>query len=350
MRIRFYIPPESQRVGGLDLAIRTLLNALQENGLDVATEPFSIAEADLVHFHGIWQPRFFQIAKQCRAANIPYVVSPHGMLEPWAWRHKWWKKWAYFLLRERLFLKNASGLLATSSLEKCHLSKFRLGIHIGDIGFGLPEKIGPGYAKARKILGWRNDEFILLYLSRIHPKKGLHLLLEALRRLGLHDSSLRLVIVGDGDSKYFSQVKKFAQTNAQELPTIQFEGPIWDARKWVYLQGADLFCLPTYSENFGLAILEACQVGTPVLTTTATPWTPFLVQHRLPVAEPDLESLCSALTQNLAAGKRSEADRKSLATAARTEFDWTSISQKYSTFYQGVLSNKIQGSGPDGRA
>jgi glycosyltransferase involved in cell wall biosynthesis len=338
MRIGYYIPPEQQRVGGLDLAIRSLQQGLNRPEFDVVIEPKTVLGQDLIHFHGIWQPRFLAVARACKEAQIPYVVSPHGMLEPWAWHHKWWKKWPYFFLLERPFLNSAAGILATSCLEKTHLERHHLVPSVTAIDLRLNEDRGPNYAKARSELGWKDEEFVLLYLSRIHPKKGLHLLLAALAGLISRPATLRLVIVGDGEPSYLSELQAFIAKNKARLPRIDFLGPVWGPEKWKYLEGADWFCLPTYSENFGLAILEACQVGTPVLTTSATPWGPFLANHHLPVAEPSLDSISHTLAKVLGQGKLPSQNRAALAEATHLRFSGSQISESYIDYYTSLLT------------
>jgi len=339
LRLAFFVPPPDQRVGGLDLAINTLREALQATGLTVEIDPAHIDNFDIVHFHGLWQPRFISIAKDCRCSRKPYIVSPHGMLEPWAWRHRWWKKWPYFLLVERRFLEGAAAILATSQIEEEHLRHFRFKTPLATIPFGLASDFQENYAAARSELGWSDNEFVLLYLSRIHPKKGLHLLLSALASLRIDRSQYRLVIVGDGPRDYLSQLHRFADRHQNSLPRIDWLGPIWGDPKWKYLQAADLFCLPTQSENFGFAILESCQVGTPAFTTSETPWKAFLAAHELPVARPNFKSVRDMLHKFLRAGRIAPDRRRRLAQQTRTEFDWGNVSPRYLAFYARVAEN-----------
>jgi glycosyltransferase involved in cell wall biosynthesis len=338
MRIGFYIPSEQQRIGGLDLAIRSLHRALDRYGIEVVIDPPDLDGLNLVHFHGLWQRRFLSLARACRNRSLPYIVSPHGMLEPWAWRHKWWKKWPYFFVFERPFLNYASGLLATSDLEKSHLEIYRFRPAAASIPLMLAEEAGPAYSKSRSILGWSPQEFVLLYLSRIHPKKGLHLLLDALTRLSPFPRPLRLTIIGEGERRYVAALHKFASEHRDQLPTIEFLGAKWGPEKWHYLQGADLFCLPTYSENFGLAILEACQTGTPVLTTSETPWGDFLERHGLKLARAEVSSIAQVLSAFLANGKISAELRDRLAGATRETFGWEQLSTQYSSYYHSVAA------------
>ncbi|MEP6671914.1 MAG: glycosyltransferase, partial [Chthoniobacter sp.] len=263
MKLVFCVPPAEQRIGGLDSAIQSLRRALTHSGIPVADALPSEPDSEtLVHFHGLWQPAHDRLAKQCVARGIPYVVSPHGMLEPWAWRHKWWKKWPYFHLVEKAHLTRARALLATADPEARRLEKFVLRQRIETLPLGLTGQAQPDYEAARQRLSWKPEEHVLLFLSRIHVKKGLDLLLEALATTSL-PKDVRLVIVGDGEPSYVRSLQHFAREHAATLPPIEWAGAVWSDARWPYFQGADLFCLPTHSENFGLAVLEACQVGTP---------------------------------------------------------------------------------------
>ena len=335
MKVGFYVPPADQRLGGLDQAI---LGLQQYLNCSVELEPKDPATCDIIHFHGLWQPRFRTLALRCASGSIAYVVSPHGMLEPWAWRHKWWKKFPYYFLFERRFLAGASGILATSDLEKRNLQRFGACRAIDVIPLSTTTEHGPEYAAARRQLAWKDDEFVLLFLSRLHPKKGLHLLLLALRQLSPTRPPLRVAVVGDGSKNYKQSLARFIRLNRSRLPPIEFFGPIWGPEKWLFLQGADLFCLPTFSENFGLVILEACQVGTPVLTTVATPWQTLLQGRGFPVVRPSAEAILAGLTYFTGRGKATLAERHALAEQVRREFAPRLVSDQYLNYYQARLA------------
>ncbi len=336
MRVAFYIPPPAAREGGLDVAIASMATEIPGDGFQVEVEPAHASEFDLVHFHGLWQPRFASLAEACRRAGQPYVVSPHGMLEPWAWWHRWWKKWPYFFLRERRWLNRAAALLATSPLEARHLRRFRMRPAVATVSLGLGDHRQPDYAAARRRLGWPPDRYVILYLSRVHPKKGLHLLLDALRSLpSPAGRELHLVVVGDGPAEYGRQLREFARAHAANLPPIEWLPAVWGEGKWPLLQGADLFCLPTFSENFGLAVLEACQVGTPPLTTDATPWGDFLASQNLRVTAPAVAALGAELRAQVAIGPWSDDRRAGLARATHKQFGWDCLREEYRQLYRG---------------
>ncbi len=332
MKVCFFTPPPAQRAGGLDAAIESLRAALTAGGVEVADQ--LSPDADLVHFHGLWQPRHAALARECRARGVPYLVSPHGMLEPWAWRHKWWKKWPYFWLAERRYLAHATALLATAAAEAARLRCFFPRQRIESLPLGLTGAAQPDPAAARARLGWREEERVLLFLSRIHVKKGLDLLLRALAEL--NPANTRLVIVGGGDPAYVRSLQAFAAKHRATLPPVDWIGEVWGEARWSYFQGADLFCLPTHSENFGLAVLEALQVGTPALTTRATPWADELGEGRGFIGEPRVESIRALLARFLAEPPRTGEHRDTIARWTRTRFSWPALTPRYVMLYESL--------------
>jgi glycosyltransferase involved in cell wall biosynthesis len=338
MKIAFFQPPAAHRVGGVEAAIQGLAAALRFAGAEVTLDSTGV-EADVAHFHGLWQPQHRRAARGLVARGVPYVVSPHGMLEPWAWRHKRWKKWPYFALFERHYLARAAALLATSEMEARRLRAFFPRQTIASLPLGLSGNAAPDYAASRARFGWAESEFVILFLSRIDPKKGLDLLLQAL--IGVREKGgIRLVIVGEGDPKYLAKLRSFAAANVSALPQIDWIGPAWGDARWPYFQGADLFCLPSHSENFGLAVLEACQVGTPVLTSSATPW-PELLGGRATIVDPSSASIQAGLETALQHGKASAEARDEFAAWTREQFDWRALAPRYLAFYEGIRQSRL---------
>ena len=123
MKLHFHEPPPAQKTGGLDAAIRSLQAAMEKLGHTVEVNPVA-GVADAAHFHGMWQPGFPSLASQYRVLGVPCVVSPHGMLEPWAWLHKRWKKLPYWHLIEKRWTRRAACILATAKIEAERLLRF----------------------------------------------------------------------------------------------------------------------------------------------------------------------------------------------------------------------------------
>jgi glycosyltransferase involved in cell wall biosynthesis len=346
MIINFFQPPLSQRVGGLDLATKSLKDFLVRSGITLRDEPATemIGESgapEIVHFHGLWQRNFPRISAYCQHRGVPYIVSPHGMLEPWAWRHKWWKKWAYFHLIERRHLARADRLLTTSAAEAHNLEKFFPRPKPFVLPLGMAESREPDYVTARRTLGWSESEIIILFLSRIHPKKGLFLLLQALASLDSNASPqpIRLVIVGSGSESYLRKLRAFARKEQRHMPRIDWVDEIWGEGKWAYLQGADLMCLPSYSENFGFVVLESLQVGTRVITTDQTPWDSIPSSGAGWIVPPKVDALAGALAGYLAYPEWSAKQRSGLAAETGERFSWDKIGPAYLRFYEDAVES-----------
>jgi glycosyltransferase involved in cell wall biosynthesis len=345
MNVNFFEPSAAQKTGGLELAIRSMEGFLRSAGIVVRSNPSVESlegdEQTVVHFHGLWQPRFLTISARCRSLKIPYVVSPHGMLEPWARRHKRWKKWPWYHLFERRHLAGASRVLTTSEAEGRNLRKLLPSVRCHVLPLGLTAECKPDYVAARRTLDWCESELVLLFFSRVHPKKGLHLLLRALAGLELSAiRKLRLVIVGGGEAAYVRELRDFVKRESARLPRLDWVGEIWGDGKWVYFQGADLLCLPSYSENFGLATLEALQVGTRVLTTNQTPWDIVPSLGAGMIVPPAEEAIRSALVTFLANPEWTTTQRAALASRIHDLFSWDVVGPPYLRFYEGIVSDK----------
>jgi glycosyltransferase involved in cell wall biosynthesis len=259
------------------------------------------------------------------------------MLEPWAWRHKFWKKLPYYYCFERAQLKSARVVLATSEQEAANLSRFVSSKRIRSLPLGLSDACPPAYGAARQKLGWSPDELVLLFLSRIHPKKGLHLLLRALAAIAPEmPAKWRLVIVGDGEEKYLAHCRQIARSNDLVSRRAEWKGAVWGKEKWPYFQGADLFCLPSFSENFGLAVMEACQVGTRALTTRDTPWSFLGKEGAAFLVEPDVASVQQGLRAFLKAAAWSLVEREALSQRIQERFGWPTVGPKYVELYQQI--------------
>ena len=336
VNIHFHEPPAAQKVGGLDAAIRSMQSSLAALGHTVIVNPGDYREPpNVVHFHGLWQRNYPALASRADKAGVPVVVSPHGMLEPWALNHKRWKKLPYFHLIEKRWLSRAACILATAEPEGARLRELMPATRIESIPLGLTSDARPDYTAARAKLGWREDETVHLYLSRIHEKKGLDLLISALAA-SEQKPNTRLIIVGPEEQPAFAQkCRRLAEQHAMKLPRIDWIGPVWGDERFRYFQGADLFCLPTHSENFGLVVLESLQVGTPVLTTTGTPWGSLTPPGGY-IAEPREGSLQTQLDRFFKSPALTESQRSSIAESTRAIYHWDILGRRYESLYKDL--------------
>ena len=222
---------------------------------------------DILHGHGLWLMEVHHMAAVARKMNIPYIISPRGMLEPWALNYKRWKKEIALIFYQRKDLMKATCLHATSKMEADNIRKlgFKNPIAVVPNGIYLSEFPYP-YSKPPK------EKYTLLYLSRIHPKKGIELLIDAWKKIEKEKrKSWQINIAGNGEENYIKSLEQRIKNKGLENE-IKYIGPQFGSDKIKVYQQADLFILPTHSENFGMVVAEALTCEVPVITTTGTPW------------------------------------------------------------------------------
>lgn len=346
VKILFAELPSPLRVGGLDKACRELEHALLQAGetIQLSQGAPPSGEVDLVHFHGLWSPAHARLARWAWSRRIPTVVSPHGMLEPWAMSAKRIKKLIYFRAIEHRRLRKSAAILATAEQEGERIRSRLPEARVEVLPLGSFFRQAPNFAAAREQLGWPSDERVLLYLSRVHPKKGLVELIRALEELTIpEDQRWRLVVVGDGPQDYVNACHHAAAKLKNKLQ-IDWHGAIWGDQKWTYLQAADLLCLPTHSENFGLIVLEALEVGTPVFTTLETPWKPVGdagFGWVTPVTHGDFVAALANFAQT---PRWTDPQRMAAAAWAKDHYDWNGLAQRYIRLYQQIAHSQRRSS------
>jgi len=283
---------------------------------------------DVIHDNGIWMPHNQQIARAARKRRIPRVVSLRGMLEPWALRHRRWKKKLAWALYQGRDLRTAALLHATAEIEADNARALGLQGPFVTIanGVDLPASV------TRQTGG--KPRRTALFLSRVHPKKGLPMLLAAWAKL--RPAAWELVIAGPDEDGHSAELA--AQIEALSLGgEVRLAGPIYGDAKHALFAAADLFVLPTYSENFGIAIAEALAYEIPVLTTRGAPWE-LLETHRCgwwvdPTEAAILAGLRTA-TETPDAVRREMGQRGSAMVAE--QFDWGGIAMQFQRAYQAL--------------
>lgn len=227
---------------------------------------------DVFHVNGCWTPGCALTQKWAQSMGIKAVLTPHGMLEPWILaRHYWTRKVPALLLYQKSAVKRADYLHATASSEKENLLKLGYNSRIEIIANGI--EVSNICLKK----DWERKKQIL-FLSRIHVKKGIEFLLEAVAQLKTQLNGYIIRIAGEGETEYIDQLKRKAEVlGIAEI--VKFCGGVYGNQKWTLFQEADVFVLPTYSENFGIVVAEALASGTPVITTQGTPWEELETEH-----------------------------------------------------------------------
>ncbi|MFZ4398084.1 MAG: glycosyltransferase [Kiritimatiellia bacterium] len=289
-------------------------------------------EAKLIHVHGLWMPATFLTARFARRYRIPLVISPRGMLEPWAWKHSAWKKRPVWWLWEQRNLQSAAILHATATEEADSFRQLGLRNPIAVIpnGVDLPDpaamNLPPLAADGRRTI---------LFLSRIHPKKGLVNLVAAWQKVRC--TGWRVVVAGPDTEGHLDEIRKRAQ-QAGVADDFVFTGAVYGADKWKLYRQADLFVLPTFSENFGVSVAEALAMGVPAITTKGAPWKCLADQRCGWWVDVGVEPLAAALQEamQLSDEQRHAMGRRG-AAMVRERFSWNRIGLEMAQVYAWVL-------------
>lgn len=286
----------------------------------------------IIHSHGVWLGVNYWSAAISSAHRIPLIVQPHGMLAPWALEHRAWKKKAALRLFQDAALHGAALMVATSDqeFEDIRGLGYRAPVAVIPNGVDL-DSVGRTMSSARRPEG---SERVVLFLGRLHPVKGLPNLLRAwskVRRIGW-----RLRIAGPDEAGHLSELMELAES--LELgASVEFPGAVAEVDKFMLYQGADLFVLPSHTENFGVVVAEALAHQVPVITTKGTPWSGLPVQGCGWWIDNDVASIAETLNAALMLG---DAERKEMGVRGSAyvhRFGWPSIAKQMSSAYRWML-------------
>jgi glycosyltransferase involved in cell wall biosynthesis len=229
-----------------------------------------LRNADVLHLHGMWDPHHVQLAAAARKLGLPYVYTVHGMLDDWCMAQRGLKKRLYLALFGRRMLHAAAAVHCTAQAELDQSRKWfpqGRGVVVPlllDLG-SFKELPGPGPARAR-FPQLETDWPTLLFLGRLHYKKGVELLIRAADWLRQDRQDCLVLIAGSGEHDYEVSLKHL--TRQLELEDrVHFLGFLSGVEKISLFQAADVFVLPTSQENFGFVLFEALAAMTPVVTT-----------------------------------------------------------------------------------
>ncbi|MCF2660180.1 glycosyltransferase [Parabacteroides distasonis] len=222
---------------------------------------------DLVHAQGIWLPIYNKMAMILRKHGIPYVMTPRGALEPWCLEQKKWKKKIAMWLYQKKDLQKAAAILTTADMEAQHLRELGIKTPLAVI----PNGIDVSEYQCRPADCLSSVKKQIVFLSRIHQKKGIEILINVWENLRIDFPDWNVVIAGNGEESYIEQLKNVISSKGLS-DVVEIIPPVFGEAKHKLYMESSLFVLPTYSENFGMVVAEALACGVPVVTTNGTPW------------------------------------------------------------------------------
>jgi len=311
---------------------------------------------DLVHQHGIWLDDQWAALQWQKNTGRPVVISPHGMLDPWAVRHSVWKKKLVGWLFANESLRKSACIHALCQSEAEAVRAYGLKNPIAVVPNGV---VLPDFDRSTCNFQRPSRRRRLLFLGRIHPKKGLKELIEAWSMaLGPWATEWELIIAGWDDGGHLDGLKKQATSlgihwsvdelvsgPCQSFSVLHFLGPRFGEEKDALLRSVDAFILPSFSEGLPMSVLEAWSYGLPVIMT---PQCNIPLGFDLGAAiqiAPDKSSIAEGLRQFLAV---SEDERKAMGQRGRRmveeQFTWEKVAEDMCHVYKWVLDG---GSSPD---
>jgi len=334
MRVYFEELPRHKRAGGIETACSELVEQMRRLDVSIIRSAetawnFKDSLPDCVHIQGLWSPALAKRFLQWKLLNVPCVVSPHGMLETWALAHKFLRKKIAWWLYQKPILNRSAALHATSETEARQFQRLGLKAKVFTIPWGVT-------TTASNSLQGNLSQVArtAIFAGRLCPVKGLPMLFEAWKNVRPHGWNLK--IIGPDEGGYRATLESMVRDAGIEK-SVSFLGEFTKAELQTACLQADLFVLPSHSENFGMVVGEALALGLPVLTTRATPWKRIADTKCGWWVPPTVEELTSALRE---ATSTSSGDLRAMgvtgAELVRREYSWEAAVQKFHDLYKSL--------------
>jgi len=303
----------------------------------------TIPNYDAVHIHSLYQFPSTVAAYYCRRYGVPYVVIPHGALDPFLFRRHRARKWLYEVAFERRNLREAAAVQFTSEEEKILAATHALRLRpaVATLGVDLDDSPRP---TARGVLADRWPETIgkrvLLYLGRINFKKGLDLLAQAFGRIARELTDVHLLIAGPDSDGYAAKVRLWLSEQGV-LDRTTFTGMVEGEAKAEALAESAMFVLPSYTENFGIAVVEAMAAGLPVvISNRVNIWREIATARAGLVVNTDAGEVADAMRALLASPEHAAEMGRNGERLAREHFSWESAGGRLMELYADVILAK----------
>lgn len=301
-----------------------------------------IGDYDLVHTISLFTYPVAIAHWLCQSCNIPYVASPHGMLDPWALEYKAWKKRAYYTLIERPILHKASAIQMLSQAEADGIQSLALPTPIKIISNGVdrrdfdplsdPDLFYQDFPVLR-------GKTLILFLGRVDPKKGLDLLAPAFAQVQAQFPQTHLIVAGPDNTGFLPTAQSyFEQVGC--LEAVTFTGMLTGALKLATLAAAHLYVAPSYSEGFSMSILEGMASGLPCVFTTGCNFPEAAIAQVAEVVDIDATVIAAAMLRQLSDRQAAKALGNRAHAFILQHYTWDQIASKLHQLYLEILNHK----------
>jgi glycosyltransferase involved in cell wall biosynthesis len=300
--------------------------------------------ADIVHLHTLWHPLNSIARKACARHRRRYVMMPHGMLDPYSLQQRRWRKQIYLAARERRNLEGACRLIFTTSDEqqaaRASLSWLGAG-EIIPLGADGPPEMPRETARQAFIERFPQaaGRRCLLFLGRIHPKKGLDHLLAVLPEIARNHPSILLVIAGNGEDAHVHDLESKVRSAKLE-PHVLLTGRVEGSTKWSAFGCAEIFVLLSRQENFAISVAEAMHSAVPVVITDKVNSWPFVEEAGagLVIREDKIgTTLAHSLQELLSSSDTARRMGRCGREFARKHFTWQRVANDMMSLYDRVV-------------
>lgn len=289
--------------------------------------------ATLIHDNGLWGHNNYQAWRAACFAGVPYLLSPRGMLEPWAMSFKGRKKRVALALYQQRILEGTALFFATSESEYDSIRNAELKAPVAVVPNGIDVALLKNGCLP-KVQQVARQQRVALFLSRIHKKKGLINLLQAWAKIDPKGWLLRLA--GPDEAGHLTEIldaiRAFGLTDS-----VQYVGSVSGEAKQRFYREADLFVLPSYSENFGVVVAEALAHGLPVITTRGTPWSDLATYRCGWWVDIGVAPLVEALQEAISLSDHERGEMGGRGRMFVQRYNWDVIAAQTVSAYQWLL-------------
>ena len=301
----------------------------------------NINNYDIVHTHTLFAPIISLTHLVCKFTKTPFILTPHGMLEPWSFSHKFFKKRIYFFLIENIGLRSADAIQVTASPEGANIEKMGFkqiklipnGLNYEDYyKLPSPEIFLSKFPELR-------HKTLILFLGRIDPKKGLDLLASAFEDASGKHPDIHLVIAGPDSIGFLPTVRSFCK-KANCMNSVTFTGMLKGELKLSALSAADIYVAPSYSEGFSMSVLEGMAARLPCIITAGCNFPEAKTAGAARVVDANIDAIASALLDYLQHPDQAHQVGTTAREFISQNYTWAQAAHKLCQTYKCILDER----------
>ncbi|MDV2998468.1 MAG: D-inositol-3-phosphate glycosyltransferase [Chroococcopsis gigantea SAG 12.99] len=302
-----------------------------------------VKDYDLVHTNAIFSYPVLPAHWACQLHRIPYIMTPHGMLEPWALAYKSWKKNFYFTLLEKPALQSANAIQMLASTEAKRVEPIALKTPLVIVPNGIHQQdfqCLPDADLFYQQFPHTRHKKLILFLGRIDPKKGLDLLAGAFDQIHRQYSDTRLIIAGPDNTGFLKTAQNYF-VGASCREAVTFTGMLTGPLKYAALAAASIYVAPSYSEGFSISVLEGMATGLPCVITTGCNFPEAETHKAALVVDIDADQIANSLLWCLQNPQQAKAMGDRARQFIFEKYTWESIASEMERVYQKYCYSKL---------